>query len=112
MRFGLSEQTLQKIIAVFKGYPNLQKAVLYGSRAKGTYRPGSDIDITLLGGQVSDRDYLNLINELDDLNLPYTFDLSLYHHLQHEALRQHIDRVGVELYVRGEENKQSKIEGN
>ena len=65
MRFGLSEQTLQKIIAVFKGYPNLQKAVLYGSRAKGTYRPGSDIDITLLGGQVSDRDYLNLINELD-----------------------------------------------
>ena len=80
MQYGLKKETVKKINAIFAGYEEVEEAVLYGSRAKGNHKPGSDIDLALKGKQLN----LKLLNkislDLDDLLLPYTFDLSIYHH--------------------------------
>jgi len=97
---GLSDANVERICGVFAQHQHIEKVVLYGSRAKGNYKTGSDIDLTLYGSGV-DFDQLNVIaSELDDLLLPYTIDLSLFEKLQHTELREHIERVGVVFYQR------------
>lgn len=96
---GLPLAAIHAICQVFACYPGLTQAVLYGSRAKGTFRPGSDIDLTLKG-EITDHELLSLYGDLDDLCLPYKFDLSLYQHLDNQALREHIERVGQVFYDR------------
>lgn len=98
-RFGLSEETIERIRAVFASHPVVETAVLYGSRAKGSHRPGSDIDLTLYGEHVTQRELDVILDELDALDLPYTIDLSLFARLAHAPLREHIERVGVVLYA-------------
>ena len=98
MVHGLSDETVAKIRAVFARFPEVEQAVLYGSRAKGNARPGSDIDLTLFGSQL-DLSLLGQIDDaLDDLLLPCRFDLSLYPRLSHPDLLDHIRRVGVTFY--------------
>jgi len=97
MKFGLDERTLGVIIEVLKKYEKIEKAVIYGSRANGTYRNGSDIDLTFYG-DLTYRDLLEIENELDDLMLPFMFDLSIYDMLTNENFIEHIDRVGKVLY--------------
>jgi uncharacterized protein len=96
--YGLKHETVQKISSVFARYPEINTAILYGSRAKGNYKPGSDIDLTLIGGKLN----LKLLNrirlDLDDLFMPYTFDLSIYHHITNADLIEHIERVGEVFY--------------
>ena len=100
MRFGLKEEVILAIQHVFARYPEVEKVLLYGSRAKGNYKPASDIDLTLLGKNINNT-LLNKISwELDDLLLPYTFDLSLFDHLSNIALLDHIERVGVIFYYK------------
>lgn len=102
MKFGLKEEMLQKIRQVFSRSPEVEEVVLYGSRAKGNYKPGSDVDLTLKGTKV-DLSVLNKISlELDDLLLPYTFDLSIYHHLDNTELVDHIQRVGILFYKKND----------
>jgi predicted nucleotidyltransferase len=93
-RFGLSQDAIDRIRAVFAAHPEVEKAILYGSRAKGGYRNGSDIDLTLHGNRLDDRILMDLLGELDDLLLPYTIDLSIFAALHHPALEDHIRRVG------------------
>jgi len=100
MRFGLSEQTIARIGSVLARHPGVQKAVLYGSRAKGNHKPGSDIDLTLYGEELSHKEMDRILEELDELDLPYTIDLSVFGQLSHDGLRDHIERVGVEFYAR------------
>ncbi|OEU60149.1 MAG: hypothetical protein BA870_12205 [Desulfuromonadales bacterium C00003094] len=109
MKYGLSERTLAKITQVLAAFPEIEKAVLYGSRAKGNYRPGSDIDLTLFGGELNQQRCAIIAEALDDLLLPYTIDLSVYDQLRHSALQAHIDRVGQLFYQRKdrEQNNQS-----
>lgn len=90
---GLPTASIKAIQQVFQRYPAIQQAVLYGSRAKGNFRPGSDIDLTLKGG-LSHQQLLRIENELDDLMLPYKIDLSLYRQLDNPALLEHIEQVG------------------
>lgn len=98
MKFGLKETTISQINAVFTKYPQVESAIIYGSRAKGNYKPGSDIDLTLTGNDV-DLPLIHKIElELDELLLPYTFDLSACHHLNNPDLLAHIDRVGKPFY--------------
>ena len=79
MKYGLSEQTLQKIRDVFNQYSQVEEVVLYGSRARGDYKNGSDIDLTLRGGDALTHTILSKIaNDLDDQLLPYTIDLSIF----------------------------------
>lgn len=98
MNHGLSPTTVARIQGVLARHPEVDKAVLYGSRAKGTFRPGSDIDLTLCGRELDHTLLTRIDNELDDLLLPYQIDLSLMSSLTHPALLDHIRRVGVVLY--------------
>jgi len=95
---GLNIETLYKIWDVFKQYPALEKAILYGSRAKGTYRQGSDIDLTLLGKELDYSQLAKIENQLDNLLLAYSFDLSLFKEMTDENLIEHIHRVGMVFY--------------
>jgi uncharacterized protein len=100
MNHGLSAQTVERIVTALAHYPEIEKAVLYGSRAKGNYRNGSDIDLTLFGEGLSHGLLTRLDHELDDLLLPYKFDLSFFADLTHPELIEHIKRVGVVFYER------------
>ncbi len=99
---GLSAETIKKLLAVFKRSDKLSKVLLYGSRALGNYKTGSDIDLTLIGEQLELRDVLKIEADLDDLMTPYSFDLSIYHQINSQNLTDHIQRVGVILYERKE----------
>lgn len=95
---GLSETVKEKLIGVFKKYPEIEKVILYGSRAKGNYKPGSDIDLTVVSGSLSLTQLLKIETEIDDLLLPYKIDLSLFSHIDNPDLIAHINRVGVVFY--------------
>jgi len=100
IRFGLCRETIEKINCAFQTFDEIDAAVLYGSRAKGNFKPGSDIDLVLKGKRID----LHLLNKislaLDDLMLPYTFDLSIYHQINTPDLIDHIIRVGKMFYTR------------
>lgn len=98
--YGLSAQTIQKIIDVLSKFPAIEAAILYGSRAKGNYRVGSDIDITLKGKSINHYTLNKIYRKLDDLLLPYTFDISLLEQIDNPELMEHIDRVGKLFYSR------------
>jgi predicted nucleotidyltransferase len=100
MRYGLSEQTIEKICGVFASHPAIDKAVLYGSRAKGNFKPGSDIDLCLYGAGLFLSELGDISFELDDLLLPYMIDLLIFDQLKHPGLLEHIKRVGVVFYKR------------
>ncbi|MDD5214300.1 MAG: restriction endonuclease subunit S [Methylococcales bacterium] len=104
MNHGLSEKTVNKIFSVFERFPEVEKAVLYGSRAKGNFKTGSDIDLTLYGEKLSARLLGDIAEALDDLLLPYTIDLSIFDDLNHAKLREHIERVGVVFYEKKNQN--------
>lgn len=98
MNHGLSESTVERIRGVLAHFPEVEKAVLYGSRAKGTHRPGSDIDLALCGSSLGQTQLARIDDALDDLLLPYKIDLSVMASLTHPALLDHIRRVGMVLY--------------
>lgn len=95
---GLSDKDVESIRETLRLFPKVGEAILYGSRAKGSYRPGSDIDLTLKGNELSYQDLLNIELALDDLLLPYKIDLSLHHQLDNPQLIDHIARVGKPFY--------------
>lgn len=99
-RFGIAEDSIERIIAVFKSHPQVEQAVVYGSRAKGNFKPGSDIDIVLTGDALTLGVLHKIEYEIDDLLLPYQFDLSIYHLIDNPDLLDHIKRIGIVLYSR------------
>ena len=102
-RFGLNQADLDQIRAVFSRYPKLEKAILYGSRAMGTHKNGSDIDLTLCGKDVLTLDILyRIMEDLDNLLLPYTFDLSIFNYIKDQDVISHIRRVGCPFYTQTE----------
>ena len=100
MTFGLSDATIEKIRSVFARYPQVEKAVLYGSRAKGTYKPGSDIDLSLEGPALDWRVVGRLYEALDDLLLPYKFSLIVHDKALDPEVAAHIARVGITVFER------------
>jgi predicted nucleotidyltransferase len=93
-RFGLKEKTIVAIGSVFLNYPDIEKVIIYGSRAMGSCREGSDIDLTLVAPSLSAESFMRIVDEIDDLMLPYKVDLSLFHHIDNQNLIDHIHRVG------------------
>lgn len=99
-KWGLSAPTLAAICTIFAGEPRVEKAILFGSRAKGTHRPGSDIDIALVGEGL-DIDILgHLMRTFEESSIPYQVDLILFAMVDHPPLREHIDRAGQLIYER------------
>jgi predicted nucleotidyltransferase len=98
MRFGLDEIDIEKINSAFALFPEVERVLLYGSRAKGTYKLGSDIDLTLIGKYLT-LDTINAIEtQIDDLLLPYLFDISIFSQIDNPDLVEHINRIGKLFY--------------
>lgn len=98
--YGLEYDDIMRVREVLAAHEEVTQAVLYGSRAKGNHRPNSDIDLTLMGVNLTVSVLLEIENELDDLLLPYTIDCSIYSHIENLSLLAHIERVGKLFYVR------------
>lgn len=98
MPYGLQPETIARIISVLAAHPGVERAILYGSRAKGTQRDSSDIDLCLVGEALTLTEQMKIETELDDLLLPYKVDLSRFHALDNPALIDHVRRVGVTFY--------------
>lgn len=102
-KFGLKQKMINEINTIFSRYPSVQKTIIYGSRAKGNYKAGSDIDLTLVGTRITHRDISRILNDLDNSYIPYSFDLSIFSQLQRANLINHIKRVGKIFYQRTEQ---------
>jgi predicted nucleotidyltransferase len=95
---GLPESAVANLRAIFSDYPEIDRVVLYGSRALGSCRTGSDIDLTIEAETMDLSELLTIENRIDDLLLPWKVDLSLRHKIDNPDLLAHIDRVGVTFY--------------
>lgn len=95
--YGLNKTDIREMVSIFKSHTGIEEVILFGSRAKGNYKNGSDIDLALKGEKLRLDDILNLFLELDELYLPYKIDMIIYHHLDNQELINHIKRVGVTL---------------
>ena len=103
--FGLPQQTIGQIQEVFAQYSVVKKVLVYGSRAKGNYSNGSDIDLTMYGeysDSISYKVLLRIDGQLDDLPIPYTIDLSVFDSLEHDKLRVQIEKFGKVFYQRAD----------
>ncbi|MGE5630495.1 MAG: nucleotidyltransferase domain-containing protein [Caulobacteraceae bacterium] len=99
MNSGLKKTDIYYIIDVLKRFGEIEKAVIFGSRAKGNYKPGSDVDIAVYGEHITFDTLSALHSALEEQGpLPYFFDIVDYTHLDHADLKDHIDRVGKLLY--------------
>jgi len=99
MKYGLPDRTLATLNSIFRKYSGIRQAILYGSRAAGKYRNGSDIDLTLKTDTTFARaDLLHIAGDFDDSDIPYFVDVSIYDKLSNPDLKAHIDRVGKVFY--------------
>lgn len=97
--FGIYAKSELEIMRIIESCSSIDEVIIYGSRAKGNYKEGSDIDITLKG-EVTKEDFSTLFHELDESYIPYKFDISIYTQLKSESLIEHINRVGKVFYKR------------
>lgn len=96
---GLTQQDIDIIISVISEFPEVEQALIFGSRAIGSYRNGSDVDIALKGKELD----MSIISHVsyrlnEETSLPYLFDVLNYHTITSSELTEHIDRVGVSIY--------------
>ena len=98
-KFGLLERDMDSIIAVLIKQPTVEKSFIFGSRAKGNFKKGNDVDLALKGR------YLNfdVISQIsyqlnEETKMPYNFDVLNYHTLEEPDLINHIDSIGIEIY--------------
>ncbi len=87
--------TIQKIFDKYRAFRSIH---IFGSRAIGNYKPGSDIDLVIMNESPSDREMIRIKNDFNDSSLPYAIDLITYTDLKHRELKEHIERVGVPFY--------------
>lgn len=98
MRFGLSDTVIEELQDVFRRHANIEKVLIFGSRSKGNYRAGSDIDLALIGKNIDYQQILDIYTEIDDLELLYSIDLLDYQTKAGTPIGDHIDRVGQVFY--------------
>ncbi len=98
MKYGLKDKVFEQIVAQCSLNKEITGVILYGSRALGTYKNGSDIDLALLGNNLTLRDTFKLEEDLERLDLPYKFDISIYKQIDNEALKKHINDFGISIF--------------
>ena len=96
--FGLREMDVVNIKKTLANFQEIEKAIIYGSRAKGNYKTASDIDLTLVGEKLNSKTLSDLECQIDDLLLPYTFDISIITQISNSDLIAHIKRIGKVIY--------------
>ena len=100
-KFGLRSKIIEDIKEILRKYPEVEKAVIFGSRARGDYKKGSDIDITLFGNKLTNSINTKIFYEIDNLYLIYNIDLINFNTLnEDDKLRQNILDEGVEIYAK------------
>ena len=98
MKFGLSDTVIRELQDVFRRHANIKKVLIFGSRSKGNYRAGSDIDLAVIGNDIDYNLLLSILCEIDDLELLYSVDLLDYQKKRGTPIGDHIDRVGQVFY--------------
>ncbi|MEJ7684903.1 MAG: nucleotidyltransferase domain-containing protein [Segetibacter sp.] len=100
---GLKDGDLQNIIAVLQQEQEVKEAIIFGSRAKGNYKKGSDVDIALKGTGIGYKTTSNISYILnEETQMPYKFDVLNYHMVTNKDLTEHINRTGISFYNRSE----------
>lgn len=94
---GLSAENISLLRQIIFSIPTVEDARIFGSRAKGTFKPFSDIDIALIGERVSHQDMVSIIMQIEDSMLPYCVDIVRYSAITNPALTDHIYRLGISL---------------
>jgi predicted nucleotidyltransferase len=97
--FGLSEQDMDTLKSILSSYPEVDEAIIFGSRSKGNYRNGSDVDIALKGLALN----LDIVSQIsyilnEETTMPYKFDILNYHTINNKELIDHINRLGISIY--------------
>lgn len=99
MNYGISEKSYNLILSAFQKFPEVEKVLIYGSRAIGNYKSGSDIDLAVSGANISTEIILKLKTMLEqELPVPYYFDITHYETISNSALKKHIDEFGKLFY--------------
>ena len=98
-RFGLSEKTIKMVNDFFSSIPQVEKVIIFGSRARGNYKPGSDIDFAL-SGNFDDKLIRHISGALEELSTPYKFDVIDYSNIDNPDLKENIDKTGVVFYTK------------
>lgn len=100
-KFGLTPDDFIQIIRVLEKFPEVQEAIIFGSRAKGNYKPGSDVDIALKGRHLKRETITDIAIELnEETTMPYRFDVLNFNEMEEPELLEHIKRVGKILYTK------------
>ncbi len=101
MKYGLSEQDISEMLTAFRRFPKIEEAIVFGSRAKGNYKPGSDVDVAIKGHKIDHSCVAGLSYILNEESLlPYFFDIVHFEQIAEPELVQHIERVGKRMYAR------------
>jgi len=96
---GISDKEWQLMLSSFKKIQNLKKVILFGSRAKGNYKKASDIDLVLIGKDLTLKNSVYPLME-DFEELPYFVDILIYEYIKDKDILEHIERVGKVVYER------------
>ena len=97
-KFGLTERDMKTIQEILIKYPEVREVRLFGSRAKGNYKPGSDIDMAVINEGVSSKTISDLSSEFEESSLPYMVDVVNFPTLRHKEFMEHINNAGIEFY--------------
>lgn len=96
---GLRQNDIEIIVSVIQNHPEVTEAYLFGSRAKGNFRNGSDVDLALKGDKLTTEIVSSISYQLnEETTLPYKFDVLNYHSISNNDLKEHIDRIGIRLF--------------
>ncbi len=98
--FGLTQRDMMSVTDIFKIHPAVEKVMIFGSRAKGNFKPGSDIDLAICGNQISGKDESDIADLFSESTLPYFVDVVVMCSTLNESLKEHILRVGKVIYER------------
>jgi predicted nucleotidyltransferase len=97
--FAILPKSYELILKALSEFNEIEKAAIYGSRAMGNYKPGSDIDLVIYGNKITPETILKLKTKLEqELPIPYYFDLTYYETVSNPELKKHIDEFGKFFY--------------
>ncbi len=99
-KFGLKEGVIDSIVNIIKQYKEIERASIFGSRARGDYKPTSDIDIVLYGDLLTNTINTKVFFEIEELYIPFKIDLINFNTLSEKnKLKQNIEKEGIDIYV-------------
>lgn len=98
--YGLTDKSYHELLNILASVPEIEEAVLYGSRARGDYWRASDIDLSLKGNGLNQHSLAQLNNRLYESHIPYFYDTNIYASIKNDTFRANIDRDGIVIYRR------------